>query len=533
MKDEGTFSNDEPPLSASAHERGSGSDGHVLSSPSTVSQDAPLPAHPPIMERQLIVRHHVLWLLVAIVVVVLVVLAGGYGIFHAVTAPSAPASSAFQQAHCPFPLNSGIVEGQNVKCGFLTVPEDRSQPKGRTIQLAVAIFKTPNPHPALDPLLILSGGPGVPLLATTGQFMNTRNLTFYAPDRDVILLDQRGAGYSQPSLSCQINETLQACHDRLVREGINLSAYTTLENAADVHDLVRDLGYTQVNLEGTSYGTRLALTVMHLYPTDIRSVVLNSVVPTQENIFNNMATVNQHAFNALFQGCAANLHCNAAYPHLQTVFYRLVSNLNKKPINIPERLTGNTLVYWLFSALYYPALISQLLAVIFQTSHQDYTQLSLIYSNYLSVTSSLSSGLFYSVYCSEDMAYTTLQRLQASVQVLAPELRPAVLASLQEYYRACQSWKVKPVSAVQKEPVTSSIPTLIMEGEYDPITPPANGMLAAQTLSKSFFFLFPGVSHGVQTTNPCPHDLEYAFLDHPTEKPDASCISSMPEPDFS
>ncbi len=536
MKDEGTFSNDGPPLSASAHERGSESDGHVLASPPTGPQDAPSPAHSSIMERQLIVRHHVRLLLVVMVVVALVVLAGGYGVFHAVTPPSGPVSSAFQQAHCPFPLNTGLVEGQNVKCGFLTVPEDRSQPKGRTIQLAVAIFKTPNPRPAPDPLLILAGGPGVPLLATTGQFMNTRNLTFYAPDRDVILLDQRGVGYSQPLLSCQINETLQTCHDRLVREGINLSAYTTLEDAADVHDLVRALGHTQVNLEGTSSGTRLALTVMHLYPADIRSVVLISVVPTQENIFNNMAAVNQHAFNALFQGCAANPHCNAAYPHLQTVFYRLVSNLNKKPItvtNFPMRLTGNTLVYWLFSALYSPALIAQLPEVIFQTSHQDYTQLSLIYSNYLSVTSSLNSGLFYSVYCSEDMAYTTLQYLQASVQVLAPELRPAVLASLQEYYRSCQSWKVKPVSAVQKEPVTSSIPTLIMEGEYDPITPPANGMLAAQTLSRSFFFLFPGVSHGVQTTNPCPHDLEYAFLDHPTEKPDASCISTMPEPDFS
>ncbi len=269
-------------------------------------------------------------------------------------------------------------------------------------------------------------------------------------------------------------------------------------------------------------------------------MVLISVVPTQENIFANMAAVNQHAFNVLFQGCAANPHCNAAYPHLQTVFYRLVSNLNKKPITVqvtnpqtvnhfPVRLTGNTLVYWLFRALYDTALIPQLPGVIFQTSHQDYTQLSLIYP---SVDSPMSSGLFDSIYCSEDMAYTTLQRLQASVQVLAPELRPAVLASLQSSSSVCQFWNVRPVPTVQKEPVTSSIPTLIMEGEYDPITPPANGMLAAQTLSRSFFFLFPGVSHGVQTTNPCPHDLEYAFLDHPMEKPDASCISSMPEPDF-
>jgi pimeloyl-ACP methyl ester carboxylesterase len=85
---------------------------------------------------------------------------------------------------------------------------------------------------------------------------------------------------------------------------------------------------------------------------------------------------------------------------------------------------------------------------------------------------------------------------------------------------------------VQKEPVTSSIPTLIMEGEYDPVTPPSNGMLAAQTLSRSFFFLFPGVTHGVKSSNPCPGTIEQAFLNDPTVRPDASCISSMTEPNF-
>ena len=74
---------------------------------------------------------------------------------------------------------------------------------------------------------------------------------------------------------------------------------------------------------------------------------------------------------------------------------------------------------------------------------------------------------------------------------------------------------------------------LILQGEYDPVTPPANGMLAAQTLSKSYFFLFPGLGHGVYSPNStCPNDIMNAFLANPTEKPDASCISSMSEPVF-
>jgi fermentation-respiration switch protein FrsA (DUF1100 family) len=91
---------------------------------------------------------------------------------------------------------------------------------------------------------------------------------------------------------------------------------------------------------------------------------------------------------------------------------------------------------------------------------------------------------------------------------------------------------MKPVPAVQKEPVRSTIPTLILQGEYDPVTPPANGMMAAQTLSKSYFFLFPGVGHTVSSPYNCPKDVMKAFLENPTEKPDASCISRMPEPFF-
>jgi len=93
---------------------------------------------------------------------------------------------------------------------------------------------------------------------------------------------------------------------------------------------------------------------------------------------------------------------------------------------------------------------------------------------------------------------------------------------------------MKPVPALQKEPVRSTIPTLILQGEYDPATPPTNGTLAAQTLSKSYFFQFPGIGHGVIDSNAsnCPNDIMNAFLENPAEKPDARCISTMTEPFF-
>ena len=131
------------------------------------------------------------------------------------------------------------------------------------------------------------------------------------------------------------------------------------------------------------------------------------------------------------------------------------------------------------------------------------------------------------------MAFTTQHDLETSVQGLPPPIQPALLDFGLFRFSDCQLWGVKPVPAVQKEPVRSTIPTLILQVEYDPVTPPANGMLAAQTLSKSYFFLFPGVGHGIYPVdNSCPGDITKAFWENPTEKPDASCISSMPEPFF-
>ena len=116
--------------------------------------------------------------------------------------------------------------------------------------------------------------------------------------------------------------------------------------------------------------------------------------------------------------------------------------------------------------------------------------------------------------------------------MVEPETRHYFLTSLQDDYATCQFWHVQPVPASQRQPVTSAIPTLILAGEYDPTTPPAYGKLTGQTLSKSYFFLFPGTGHGVVGRNFCSTNMFRAFLELPTEKPDTTCMSGVGEPLF-
>ena len=542
MKNDDTFSDIEA-QSSSRPESDATNDDRVLSSSNDMQQDTSTSAILPRMERRLTSHRYMRLLLVALVVVILAALAGGYGVFHAVSQPSHQTSSAFQQTQCPFPLGAGLVDGKNVTCGFLSVPEDRSLPKSPTIHLAVAIFKSPSSQPVPDPVLFLNGGPGDALLENQGPMFNVGNLAYLLQNRNLILFDQRGVGYSQPSLHCFDNETPRMCFDRLVNSGINLNDFTTQENAADVHDLIQALGYQQVNLEGVSYGTRLALTVMRQYPADLRSVVLDSVIPPQVNFFTSIAPSAQRAFNVLFHSCAIDSHCNQTYPHLQTVFYQLVTDLNRKPItfdttsstgkNLTVHFSGNDLVLWLRQSLYFTWFIPYLPATIFQIRQHNYTQLTQIYGH-SSINPTMSAGLFFSIECGEDMAIITQNDLEISAQGLPPQIRPALLDSDLFNLSACQVWGMKPVPTLQKEPVRSTIPTLVLQGEFDPVTPPINGTIAAQTLSKSYFFLFPGIGHGVMASHAsnCPNDIMNAFMENPTVKPDASCISNMYEPFF-
>src|SRR5579871_6224169 len=110
----------------------------------------------------------------------------------------------FERAPCPFTLGPSMVAGKTVRCGYLVVPAVRSLPDGRTLRLAVAIFKSPSLRPAPDPVLVLQGGPGLPLLSIAAHLPLQALFNAFDPggNRDIIMLDQRGTGYSQQDLGC-------------------------------------------------------------------------------------------------------------------------------------------------------------------------------------------------------------------------------------------------------------------------------------------------------------------------------------------
>lgn len=505
---------------------------------------------------------------------------------HVAKGTATPTTSAdnarFDKGGCQFSLGAGFVQGQNVTCGYVTVPADHNNPKGATIRLAVVIFKSPSAHPAPDPVIFLQGGPGGRVIQDFAPAMITGtnpgdgqiSLPVQFGNHDLIMVDQRGTGYSQPSLQCpelvnlqyqtdvnppaqqqadEQNQQIDVCHKRLVAQGINLNDYTTLSDAADIHDVIGALGYKQVDLYGVSYGTRLALEIMRSYPQGVRSVVLDSTVPAQSHLLLSVPGSTARVFNTLFQGCAADPHCNATYPHLDQTFYAVVRQLDAHPVTFQTTdftsgksytvlFSGNSsegsnsMVSLLFDAFYATPYIPYLPQMISEASQGNFSHLVTLFYGALQFDDSVSWGDYFSVECAEDVDHVSADQVTAAAQAYPAAIRQDQLIGLQSEIPGCQLWSVTPAPASEAQPVSSSIPTIVLEGEYDPVTPPANGALAAQTLSTSYQFQFPGTGHGVflSVFNPgnCPAAIVNAFWTNPNTKPDGSCINTMTEPQF-
>src|SRR6476619_5989785 len=246
----------------------------------------------------------------------------------------------FEPAPCP--KLQGAETLADASCGYLVVHEDRSRPDGRTIRLMVAKFPARSPEKRADPVVYLAGGPGdIAPLEVNGLIAAD-----FIRERDILAVSQRGTMFSEPALTCApvdhfARELLglrfyseatkrahlaatEACHRELAATGADLSAYNSTENAADIADLRRALGLTTWNVYGTSYGSYLAQTLMRDHPEGIRSVILDSVLPTTYTIPGNWQSA-RAGFDNLFQACAAETACSAAHARLEKTFTELVN----------------------------------------------------------------------------------------------------------------------------------------------------------------------------------------------------------------
>jgi len=466
-----------------------------------------------------------------------------------------PPTGFFRTADCMFSIPFGETEGETIECGYLTVPVDHETIDEATLELGVAILKSYNDTPAPDPIIMAQGGPGGSTISTYAE-QAAFLVEPFRESRDVILFDQRGTLYTKPNLLCPEYTTFVAenieremdseeiiwletqamldCRQRLLNEGINLGAFNSLQNATDVEALRLALGYDEYNFYGVSYGTLLGLHLMRDYPTGLRSVIIDAVVPPQTNFLTEAPRSQNRAFSQLFETCAADPECQQAYPNLENTFFEIVTRLDETPVRVTVNdirtgesyqavLDGSGFVALMFQMFYLTDFIPALPLLIDYADQGNFDILGIVWS-LVAFDRTMSVGMYNSVICAEDADFTVDD---LNVEGIRPQFAEDITTEYQQFIELCNQWDVPDLGPFVDEPVTSDIPTLLFSGQFDPITPPYFADSAAETLTTAYNYVFPTVGHSALGTE-CANTISRHFLDDPTKEPNSDCLANEP-----
>ncbi|MCG6964887.1 MAG: alpha/beta hydrolase [Chromatiaceae bacterium] len=444
-------------------------------------------------------------------------------------------------------------------CGhFHTAPEPAASPAQFT--LPVVYLPQYFWRRSVPPTLYIAGGPGGSAWLDPGQVGFWQHWVDQADwPGDLVVYDQRGVGGSQPAIDCpelreqrrellplplpteesyrRMRDATRACHDRLKSEGVDLHRFSTEWNAADATDLMRAMGLAQWNVYGVSYGTRVALEMMRRSPDSLRAVVLDSTYPPEASAELSDAWLLERSFGLFARICDLADECSATPGELTQRLEDAFAHVERESIKVSMRDPGtgkdiavvydhDDLAWLLFEALYQwdliPNLPESVRALI--GGRLDSHMRGLIQDSVDTLLDdSVSDAVASSVDCHDG---GPIDQRDAERQLqLYP--RAAEIKRFDWQYHSCRFWDSGEAPAEFRTPVVSDVPTLLLAGEFDPVTPPEWAEQAARHLSNAQLFVFPAVGHGVLDSHVCAADLVRNFFADPVRPQAPKCLGRL------
>lgn len=424
------------------------------------------------------------------------------------------------------------------RCLLFSTAENPAAPDGRRLQLQVMVIPSIRPLPEPDPFVMLVGGPGqaatVDALPLVPFFEDIRR------DRDILLVDQRGTGKLSP-FDCEFGEEvtgdtelLMELQTRYLQDCLAAidadPAYYTTDIAVQDLDAIRSyLGYSQLNLWGVSYGTRVALAYLKYFPDHARTVVIDGVAPPGVLPLE-AARDGAKALQQVFMLCAAEASCAAAFPELQAHYEELVARYAAPvPISVIDAQSGAAKALELQASLIQGSLFTLLYSrettrliplFIEQLYHGNFQMLEAV----ARAEAGVNIGMHYSVICSEDLPLIAQDELAAAAgdeDVFVYDL--LVLPRIE----GCKVWPARALDEEFFAPVVSSKPVLIFSATQDPVTPPRWGEQVAATLANSRHFIVEGVGHGVFAYGCAVELITDAVVNGDVQELDADCLENL------
>jgi len=479
-------------------------------------------------------------------------------VFAVVSATAGAATPTTDEAEAAAPTFEDCTIGDGrtrvaAQCADIAVPLDHEVPDGATLMLAVARLPGRDRGSDEPAFTLIAGGPGQSARDSwAGVAFAFRHI---ARDRDVILVDQRGTGGSA-KLACPETDTAA---DAALDAPIDLSPVQSADRARDClasleHDprlftssvSVRDLehvrarlGVSSWHLYGVSYGTRVAQHYARRYPERVRTMILDAVVPPDRALGPEVAPFADRALDLVFARCAADTDCNARFPSIGSRTRAWLKALRAEPISLTfedlalggtrrTTFTADRLAALLrlttYNAMTAALLPSMLDAAIEQGDVAPLVRQVELQARQLGDT--LASGMQYAVVCTEDAPRMAADAAADSLDTyLGPGLVEALRAS-------CKDWPAGRIDPDFFERLESDIPTLLLSGEADPITPPAYGQRVSDALTRARHVVVPAQGH-MQAALGCMPVLMARFVASADPASlDTDCLERLVAPPF-
>jgi pimeloyl-ACP methyl ester carboxylesterase len=457
-----------------------------------------------------------------------------------------------QQFRCPFDRTVTTT----ARCGKIELP-GRGDDADYTIELSFVRFSATgsDDEKQPDPVVYLHGGPGGAILESADYWYDSI-VRPHITTRDVILYDQRGAGRSTPLPSCRETgessdrfytdaashdalrddflAALEDCAERIRDNGdVDLTAFDSAANAQDLIDLMWALGIEEYNLHGSSYGTRVAQTIMRDAPAGVRSLVLSGVYPTDVNLMGSVPGSLESSLDAVFAGCTASVRCAEALPDPWATLESLVRSLDAQPMVVEVSTTasdsftlafdGTDLLNGLHSLLYVGYQAAGVPDLLIDWLDGDVRRIERLAR--VSVFDHTDIAVFVLVQCADEAAFATDELLSRPLDhefLRAADLAPSLNGV--DSLTICADWDTGPTDPIENEPVTWDVPTLLLAGAVDPITPPEWAAAMAERLPRARLVDMADLSHD-SDEGWCAEGLIGAFVREPDVLLDTSCAA--------
>lgn len=438
------------------------------------------------------------------------------------------------------------------RCGTYRVWENRETRQGRRIPLSIVILPATTPDRRPDPLFAIAGGPG-DAPSFNARFFS-RAFSEIRKHRDLVFIDLRGTGKSAaltcpelaaPDATGRFDADLlslpavRACRTRLERSA-DLTRYTTEIAVDDLDEVRRALGYATINLYGTSYGSRVAQVYMRRHPGSLRAVTMKGIVPPSMAMPESHARAGEGAWQALVARCNGDEACRRAFPTLDADFRALLGRLDQAapiltlPGNVSRGATAVRVTRGLFAeafrnVLYTPNGIAQAPKLVRQLVEGDERSIAetALAGRTVLGGERLAAGFFLSVTCAEDIPFLPANPAALAAGTFGGDYR------LQQQTAACAVWPRGKVSSAHRRPTRSAIPTLLVSGELDPVTPPSGGDEVLKTLTHGAHVVMRNNGHPIGNAEACVGSMFAAFLEKGAVAGlDRSCAESIPARPF-